>query len=275
MISKTSLLSGLILAAAMLLPVNANATVITVTTPPGVFTNPGPVNSGDPFVFDQWFRTNTRNGGCVGITGDHPDSGGGNGSASFCVPNGSAKSDFEYYFSQPFALTTVTALQYDWFRESSSTAAAHLHQVLRLFVDADGSLATTGDRGYLVYERAYNPSVAAVPVDVWVFEDIFGANFWSTGGLPDPFAVYDRNFADWLALNPNMLVLGMSTGPGSGWDLYEGAVDLITLGRNGDNTTWNFELAQSTEVPEPATLLLLGIGVLGVGFVRRRQLRTS
>ncbi len=244
----------------------AAAATITVTSPAGTFTNPGPTNSGDPFAFDTWLRTNVRNGGTVGITGDYPRSG--TGSAYFSGPS-NAKADFEYYFSTPFAASQITAFGYDWYRDSSSTAPAHLHPTLRLFVDADGDSGTASDRGYLVFELAYNPSVTPVPTDAWTTENALGAVLWSTGGLPDAFSNYTRALADWLALLPNLTVLGLSTGIGSGWSgSFEGAVDNIRLARNGVETVFNFELAEA--VPGPASLPLLLAGLAALAVVRRR-----
>jgi hypothetical protein len=244
----------------------AAVVTVTVTSPTGVFTNPGAVNAGDPLVADTWLRTNVRNGGAAGITTDYARSG--NGSAMLSGPN-NAKADFEYYFSQPFSLSSVSSLSYQWYRNSSSTAAAHLHPSLRLFVDADGNLGTAGDRGYLVYERSYNPSVSPVPTDTWVQEDVGGAFFWSTGGLPDPFAVYNRDLSDWDTILGDGTVLGLSFGIGSGWGPFDGAVDNVTLGRGENVTTWNFETI-GTDVPAPGGVPLLLAAIGGLALLRRR-----
>ncbi|BCW99847.1 MAG: hypothetical protein KatS3mg024_2674 [Armatimonadota bacterium] len=157
------------------------ASTVIVTSPVGVYTEPGPTSSGDPFAFEQWLRINVRNGGSVGITGTYPRSG--NGSMWLSGP-ANAKADAEYYFNlnASYLLSDVSAFSYDWYRSSSSTALAHLHPALRLFVDRDGNLLTSNDRGYLVYERAYNPNTSPVPTDQWVTDDAINAKLWSTGG---------------------------------------------------------------------------------------------
>lgn len=255
--------------ALLLIPAAINAATVTITNPAGVFTNPGPVNAGDPLAADQWLRTNVRDGGSVGITGDYPRSG--NGSMWFSGPSG-AKADAELYFSASHLLSDVSAFSYEWYRDSSSTAPAHYHPALRLFVDADGNIATSGDRGYLVFERAYNPSVQPVPQDTWVTDNALSANLWSTGNLPDAFAVYNRNLSGWSQVMSSARVLGISTGIGSGWaGSYDGAVDNITIGFGGVDTTYNFELA-AAPIPEPVFLQFGSLlGMAGMGALRLRR----
>ncbi len=247
-----------------------HASTVIVTSPTGVFTNPGPTNAGDPFAFDQWLRTNVRNGGSVGITGTYPRSG--NGSMWMAGP-ANAKADAELYFSANYLLADVTAFSYDWYRSSSSTASGHYHPALRLFVDEDGDLTTASDRGYLVFERAYNPSVSPVPIDQWITDNAFGANLWATGGLPGAFSVYNRNLFDWISLMPNARVLGISAGIGSGWDgSFDGAVDNITIGFGNSVTTYNFELAAAAPIPEPVFFQMGALmGLSGLGLLRFRR----
>ncbi|MGC3961035.1 MAG: hypothetical protein QM813_24820 [Verrucomicrobiota bacterium] len=154
--TANKLLLGLISAGVIAGGLPAEGTVQIVTNPTGVYTNPSGSNSGDAPALGIWLRTNVRNNGTVGITTDYARSG--NGSAYFSGPNAatpsSSKADFEYFFSDLTGKTlgNLSALSYDWYRDSSSTAASHLHPALRLYFDADGNALTTGDRGYLVYE---------------------------------------------------------------------------------------------------------------------------
>lgn len=239
--------------------------VTTVTGPGG-----GANRASATFAADVWQQRNVGGNASVGITTDYARSG--NGSILFTGTDGNSKADLEINFAAPFALSALAGLSYDWLRDSTSTAPDHLHPVLRLMIDGDGDLSTTGDRGYLVYERAYNPSVSPVPTDAWQSDDVMGKNLWSTGGLPDPFAVYNRDIADWLVLLPNAKVLGLSTGIGSGFNgTFRGAVDNVSFTVDSVTTTYNFEVAAATAVVEPASLAVFGAGMVGLAVLRRRR----
>lgn len=45
----------------------------------------------------------------------------------------------------------------------------------------------------------------------------------------------------------------------------------IDIGNSGDGTTWRLDLVTRHAVPEPATALLLGLGIVGLGAMRRRS----
>lgn len=267
------------------------ASIITVIGDGTAFTNPGPFNANNFSTLDAWFSNNVRNGGASGITSDYPRNG--NGSVYFSAPSGSAKADFEIWFGNAFTagytLGNLTALSYDWYRGPGSTVAGHFMPVIRLYFDADGNPFTLNDRGYLVYERAYNPNTAPVPVGQWVSDDVFNfygpgqsANLWMVHfGNPNGsvLTIYNRTLQDWLttpnphpaypSLGLDTVIWGLSVGVGSGWaGSFVGAVDNVRLAfGNAYDTTWNFEV-----VPEPATSWLF-LGGLGVMWVFRRRFR--
>jgi hypothetical protein len=264
-------------------PLAAGAQTVRVTLP-GVTTIVGSRQSDAPAV-DAWLRDNVGGGGSVGISDDYARSG--NGSAFMESISSASKADFEYLFGgefvSPFALGTLTSASFDVYRDASSTAAAHLHPSLRFFVDADGSVATTGDRGYLIYEAVYN-GVAAVTEGAWqTFTIGSTANLWFRQFSPGATEnVYDRTLAAYQTgytptagfnqITGNSLVYGIGTGVGSGWDgTYTGAVDNIHLRYGADgNVTFNFEVAT---VPEPTTVALTagGLALLGAVVARRRR----
>lgn len=158
------------------------------------FTNSGVTNQGEAVGANGagWYYNNVRRDGVVGITNALPRSG--TGSVAQGGPN-NAKGDIEFlpnavnvggnFFSTGSLgkLKDLNALSYDWYRDASSTAGSHFHSSLRLLLDLDGDLTTLTDRGGIVFERAYNPSVSPVPTDTWVSEDVFAAdaNMWSFG----------------------------------------------------------------------------------------------
>lgn len=264
---------------AALLGSSAMAATIVVTEPSevliftnqNILTDPATTFFSDPFANDVWLRRNLANHGAVGLTNNYARSG--NGSAwmwgpSFLGNNAivSSKADMEYYFSDTTGKTlgNLTAFSFDFYRASSSTASVWLHPSLRLFYDADGNLGTTTDRGYLIYERANQPAygVDPIPEDVWHTDDTFAARFWRTQtSLANDFT--PRTLTDHMSgaiasgytpLSSSSLVLGISAGIGRGWGPWYGAVDNITIGFGGVDTTWNFEVPSDPITVNTATV---------------------
>lgn len=270
---------GLTSYAASAAPVYSNSPI-----PGDAFTNPGPTNMGQPVGASGWYYNNVRNGGTVGINTDFPRAG--NGSVALSGPN-NAKADIEYLpgavpvagnyasTSSLGAFSTLTSMAYEWYRSSVSTATSNLHPSLRVLLDADGNISTTNDRGGLVFERVYNG--LPTPTDQWTADSVgAGTNLWNFGlGLGFAFDIdgsgyaYDDSLAEWQAYLPSATIIGFSSGIGSGWDTFSGAVDNISWTIAGVTTTSNFEVP-SSQVPEPATAALIGLGMLGFGVSRRR-----
>lgn len=246
---------AVLLALIMWFPVVA----INVTTPEGVLDNPagGGETLNDPFVADTWLRLNVRDGSTVGITDNYPRGGTASAYFSGTVAN-TSKADFEYYWSDTTGKTlgNLTNLQYEWYRDPASTNPDVQHPAFRLAIDVDGNLATTTDRGYLIYEGAYN-GLAVAPEGVWQTVNITTANFWFRwfGPPGQTCEVYDQTLAEWQSNPPpgacsgfpdissSTLVTGISFGIGSGWNgVFQGAVDNVELTFAGqDPLAFNFE----------------------------------
>lgn len=262
------------------------------------FTNPTSTNMGQAVGATNWFYNNVRNNGVVGINSTLPRSG--LGSAQLVSAQGpggaSSKADIEYInFSNPGnatspivsmgSLGSLNSLGYEWYRGAGGAASAWQHPVLRLYVDADGNMGTTNDRGYLVFERAYNQGTGAVPTNQWITEDLFtynsgaGANMWQVAFGVGNFDTAGnwQTLSTWQSVNgftptpngrtfnANSAVYGISFGVGSGWGTLSGAIDNVRIGfAGGASETYNFEV-----VPEPASMAVLGIGALAL--LRRRR----
>lgn len=256
--------------------ITASAAVIYANNaPPGdFFSNAGLVNQGQAVGSTGWYYNNVRNSGTVGINMAFPRLG--NASVYFnglYGPGGaSSKADLEY-LAAAFNLggnwyaggslgrfQDLAWLSYEWYRDASSTAAPHLHPVIRVLLDRDGNLATSADRGGLVFEGIYN-GWGAVPVNTWVPTSVGpSARVWNFGlGLPMAFDLngngygYDETLASWQAYLPSAVVLGFNVGIGSGWGPFTGAADNIAWMLDGRAARFNFET-----VPEPGTWMLVG-----------------
>jgi hypothetical protein len=131
--------------------------------------------------------------------------------------------------------------------------------------------------GTLVYEPVNNGGFVA---GAWTFANASAGMWWST-----EFGQVDlRSFADWKTEIGDVPVTFLQTGVGSGWSqAMTGHVDMVTLGINGDATTWDFEgaapLPPQPEVPSSSiptlsqwALILMALMIGGLAFRSRKRI---
>jgi len=257
---------------------SAQATTIVVT----------PQDMAAP-ALNSWYLANLRDtstgyatASSAAITNANARSG--NGSVAMTLGDGAGKADFVYSwgFVEGRTLGNLDVLGYDWYRSAGGSAPAHLQPALRLRYDADGDAATRDDQGYLIWEQVYNGG--GLVNQQWTSSDILAGNFWMRQLSPGHTVEnYNTSLAEWIAgprpgapadaLGANSAILGLEFGIGSGWNgSFSGYVDNVRFGFGGaPATTFNFETAAASQVPEPGSLALLGLGLAGAFFAGRRK----
>lgn len=295
-LAKSSILA-LLLASAFIFATSASsyASVVLANDPaPGdLYSNSTVSNQGQAVGASGWYYNNVRNSGEVGINSTYQRSGNGAVEMNSLVgPGGnSSKADIEYLSGGTlvsgnyYATTSMglfsdfVSMQYDWLRNAGGAAGAHLAPVLRILLDKDGNLATTNDRGGLVFENVYNAG-GAVATGAWTTTQIgSGTYLWNFGlGLGTGYNInstgyaYDATLTEWQRFLSDAVIIGFSSGVGSGWGTFEGAVDNIGWTIGSLTSAYNFEVDNGpVATPEPASMLLMGIGAASMAFMRKRS----
>ncbi|MBI1199992.1 MAG: hypothetical protein GC203_19210 [Phenylobacterium sp.] len=249
---------------------NANGTTTTVVG-----------SGGDPNRFYQspvsatWQQQAVGGGGTVGITNTYSNDG--NGAAFFSTTSADSKADLDYYFSRPVALSSLTSLSFDFYRDSALSGPSDIFApVMRLMI-FNGSTPA----GYLVseyyYQKSNNP-----PEDTWVTlgSTLTNGEFWATSSVLGPtFATAGgvKNLQSWIDDNAGTLyVVGVNIGVGSGWaGTFTGAVDHVQYAfSGGPSADFDFAVAPGG-VPEPAAWAMMLLGFLGVGSTLRASRRRA
>lgn len=109
--------------------------------------------------------------------------------------------------------------------------------------------------------------VADEGVWIWVDGPEAGQVFWNGGPASSGGSAPAGAFANWFPNEPNNLgnedFINMSLGSGQWNDAHD---------FGGFTTGYFVEFnAASTDIPEPTTLAALGLGLLGMGILRRRR----
>ena len=161
--------------------------------------------------------------------------------------NGRLRLNIAFDADQQLVLGELDTLSFDYYIDASSRT--DVTPVIRLAIDADGNLATTSDRGQLVFEYAYQ-GLGPTTQDTWQTADLVGDdwNAWqrSNGQNRDQVSNITA-FSDWsdangfappdpvastsgLAFSASSLVLGVSVALGSGNGTNTMYVDNLQVG---------------------------------------------
>jgi hypothetical protein len=178
------------------------------------------------------------------ITIDAAPAGGGSSHALHLVTdsaNGRLRVNDAYDADNQIKLGDLDDLSFDYYIASSDRT--NVIPVIRLAIDADGNLATTGDRGELVFEYSYQ-GLGATTQGSWQSADLAGDdwNAWqrSFGQNRDTFPniVALSEWADADGFTPagglhfdaNSIILGWSIALGSGNGTTNVYLDNLTVG---------------------------------------------
>ena len=248
-----------------LVAIHAVSLAGTIVVNPGstLWTNPTGENSG---------------GGSSAITATMPNAGNGSLEMTGDRTRFVGLGDFYSSGSNLGLLSTVNELTFQWAIAAASTGALSpdYTPALRLHIfDFDV-------RSELVWEGAYNGTYGNTTKGQFYTSGV-NDNFYRfvTGvgvTLSGP-AQLNQSINSWITstglYSPFAYVSAISVGVGSSASSsYRAFADNVTFGIGEVSTTYNFETA-AADVPEPATIALVGLGLLGFAVSRRRLARSK
>ncbi|MGE3935699.1 MAG: PEP-CTERM sorting domain-containing protein [Rhodospirillaceae bacterium] len=182
------------------------------------------------------------------------------------------------------ALSAITALSYSTYVSQNLGGQATYLQ-FRIDRDGDGAqddrlffepVYQNGTYSQVGYSTDVIPNqcgmvALCVTLGGWQTWNALVGGWWSdldSAGGP-PLTTLDDYFTQYpgAKLITTGPAIRIQAGGGAGaWDDFMGAVDSFTIATAAETNTFNFESA-----PEPGTLAVFGLGLLGLGALRRRK----
>ena len=229
-----------------------------------------------PITPHGWEAANVRTDAMVEINANQSLFG--NGSLMFATDTqtaGQDKADYQLTWQKSITsidfpnrtLGNVQELSFAWYRDSSSTTAAHFAPAVRLnFYDDGGTPLDLNDdkTGFLIWEGIYN-GINPAPTDSWQLNDIINDNFWIFISGVGTVNVFNATLDDWInndpspaiSLSSNTLILGINVGVGSGWgNTFIGYVDAVRVSFSlQDDSLYNFENCVLSQGCDPSGLI--------------------
>ncbi len=217
----------------------------------------------------QWVSGATNNGGVAQINGNQPRSGNGSLQGSTAGPASHAQYQTFGAFGN---LANLTHVGFDWYRDGAGSAgsAGILAPSYQFSGFANGSSGF-----YTLTWEWYLNNPGNAPIDAWVTEDLTQQQFWLRIGGVNGAEL--KTLAQW-AIDPRLAgasVFTFTVNDGSNWGpgAFNGYADnhIYEFGQ-GNRVTTNFEIS---ELPEPVSSTLLGLGLAGLAAKRKLRRRRN